>query len=559
MRSSLSSDQPRIPDLVQADPTESADSEDGTDPVKVTNQPGSTDAAKIAIVDEAAPVQTTSQLEEGNKAPRSQIGNLVDIARTWPQYKDKIVQVQGLVQSIRSHKKVTFVELSDGTTYKTLQLVLSPKLAEPVHNGAYIAVEGQLKAGRQSYELQVSRVKFLTASDPKKSPIQKKAMSVDHLREHPHMRLRLPSYALLSRVRSSTISSVWSFYSSPQQRMTYVQPPIITSSDCEGAGETFTLTPRLNPAANAAGQTEKSAHYFRTPKYLTVSSQLHLEAFSAALGDVWTLSPTFRAEQSDTSRHLSEFWMLEAEYREKLNTRMLMDRVQGLIQRIVRTVVKGQLRQELAAWSDAGQESSSTLEDRRELLLLQQWTRLKYSDAIELLSTFPNLSVKPTWDTGLHLEHEKALCEHYGKPVFVMDYPQAQKPFYMLGSSRDGPKTVRCFDLLLPGFGEVAGGSLREHRLEHLIINMREKGLLKRQAVKDASGAAEDPKEDLYPHLQPGESLNTLQWYADLRRFGTQPHAGFGLGFDRLLMYITGINNVRDIVPFPRTWGTAHC
>lgn len=519
-----------------------------------------------------------SPQDDNAKVQARSICKHAHIESTWPKCKGQFVRLEGLAQSVRRHKSVVFVELSDGTTYKTIQLVLPPALAESIQNGAYVKIEGQVREGRKSYEVHVRRITHVGASDPEKSPIQKKAMSVDHLREHPHMRLRLPSYSLLHRVRAQAIKAMHTAETEYLQQMTYVQCPIVTSSDCEGAGETFTITPRLTPAANSAGKQEKSTHYFRTQKYLTVSSQLHLEAFSAALGDVWTLSPTFRAEQSDTSRHLSEFWMLEAEYRHVTTLQLLIEHVQRVIRHIVASITNSPLAAQLELLSEERGESAGTLTSRWKALLAQEWKLMTYTDAIELLRGLPDLPTKTTatWETGLQLEHEKALCEHFGGPVVVTNYPKAQKPFYMLVDEHCNPdqETVQCFDILVPGMGEIVGGSLREHRLENLIGNMREKGLLKRQGVVDNGyadevgehgadtenvGTAENSKEGLYPYLQPGESLNSLQWYADLRRFGSSPHGGFGLGFDRVLMYITGIDNVRDIVPFPRTWGVAHC
>ncbi|KAK5072810.1 asparaginyl-tRNA synthetase [Lithohypha guttulata] len=483
------------------------------------------------------------------------------------------VQVTGLVQSIRRHKKIAFANISDGKTYQTLQIVLLPKFADKLHNGAYVELKGmwqESKGSGHTHELLVKELIFVGSSDLEASPIQKKNMTVDHLRTFPHLRLRIPSYSLVNRVRSHVTSAVHNYYS--VRGACYVQPPLITSSDCEGAGETFTITPRLNPAADAAGMQSKPSHYFRSPKYMTVSSQLHLEAFAAELGDVWTLSPTFRAEQSDTSRHLSEFWMLEAEFRQVTEVAKLTEMVADLMQKIIFSIwpspVCNELRQYWSEDHNIQDKGRVDLDARwNALASTDAWKTVTYSEAMGKLkdaaqSDSKFFEYKPEWNQGLQLEHERWIVENIGKnyPVFVTNYPKKQKPFYMLSNedkseSEPQHETVACFDLLLPyGAAEVVGGSLREHRLEPLIANMREKGLLRRPAGTDQNPTTED-----YPFLQPGESLNTLKWYADLRRFGSSPHGGFGIGFDRLLMYLTGINNVRDIVPFPRTFGVAHC
>jgi asparaginyl-tRNA synthetase len=356
-----------------------------------------------------------------------------------------------------------------------------------------------------------------------------------------------------------------------------VQPPLITSSDCEGAGEVFTVTPRgdgnINPSSNTNEQ-----HYFKDPKYLTVSSQLHLEAFSAELGNVWTLSPTFRAEQSDTPRHLSEFYMYEAELRGVENLRAVMVTVQNGIKMLVTKLRNSSTGKELLNFYANRQEQPDgeevDLPDRWNRLIVGRWEITSYTTAMtELAKAYQAHSSifqhAPTWNKGLQLEHEKWIVANLGqgRPIFVTDYPKAIKPFYMLPSpvqgEHDKVETVACFDLLFPfGYCEIAGGSLREHRLENLIQNMREQGMLRRKSTgsttPDLTETAPSTASD-YPFLEHGEDLGNLKWYADLRRYGSSPHGGFGMGFDRLLAYLSGVSNVRDVVPFPRTWGRADC
>lgn len=352
---------------------------------------------------------------------------------------------------------------------------------------------------------------------------------------------------------------------------TQVQPPLITSSDCEGAGETFTILTR-------EAMESKEKPFFGAPKYLTVSSQLHLEAYAAELGNVWTLSPTFRAEKSDTPRHLSEFYMLEAEMNFMYSMDELTDSVEHILRDLTRRLYDSPVGQEVLST-----ENESSLAKRWDGLMNgPKWQRLTYTEAIQALQEAvkehgASFEYPPVWEEGLQLEHEKYIVDvlSKGRPVFVTDYPKTVKPFYMLPSSPEASDpsapgdTVACFDLLLPEVSEVAGGSLREHRLENLISSMRSSGLIRPrpsfpdgespEASRKSAKQKEKEKEPLYPYLSPEEDLGQLQWYADLRRWGTAPHAGFGLGFDRFLGYLTGVSSVRDVVAFPRHFKRADC
>lgn len=353
-----------------------------------------------------------------------------------------------------------------------------------------------------------------------------------------------------------------------------MQPPIITSSDCEGAGEVFTVSPktsssRANDEAEAL-QEEKNG-LFKEPRFLTVSSQLHLEAFIHEHQKVWTLSPTFRAEKSDTPRHVAEFWMLEAEIRTD-NLQDVMDLVEDMIRDLA-----GKLRElgffkeilyanQRAKPGDAdGSQFPELLRKRWEGLMQTPWPRITYENAIRDLqdavqSGKANFICEPSWATGLQLEHERFIASAFGQggPVFVTDYPQEIKPFYMLPSAlEDGidktqSRTVACFDLLLPELCEVVGGSMREHRLEQLSQSMNNHGL-NTSAARVTGQSIETSK------VSPSSEKRNLEWYADLRRYGSVPHGGFGLGLDRLLAYLSGTSNIKDVVPWPRYHGRCDC
>lgn len=392
----------------------------------------------------------------------------------------------------------------------------------------------------------------------------------------PHLRARIPAHALRLRLRSHVIASATAYF----HRRGFVQthPPIITSSDCEGAGEVFVVSPNNNQQHPPTGDEpqqplesgEQPQHFFRTPKYLTVSAQLHLEALAHAVTRVWTLSPTFRAERSDTPRHLSEFYMLEAELCFTQTLEDVMTVLEGLLSSIAADLNGSVVGDELLRSHDVddGGEgvTSALLAQRWTGMSSTPWPRITYADAISLLQhavetgrTF--FVVPPTYDVGLQAEHERYLAATLGgrdqRPVFVTHYPRRQKPFYMSPSTSTGTGTgttgtttttttgspslssdehedgtAACFDLLVPSHCELAGGSLREHSPAALEAALRARGL---------------------------ENGGCLEWYGDLRRYGATPHGGFGLGFDRLLAYLAGVGNVRDVVAFPRWVGRCVC
>jgi asparaginyl-tRNA synthetase len=334
---------------------------------------------------------------------------------------------------------------------------------------------------------------------------------------------------------------------------TQTHPPIITSSDCEGAGEVFTVTP-ASSTPDCADKGGPQEPFFRSKKYLTVSTQLHLEALAQAVGNVWTLSPVFRAERSDTSRHLSEFYMLEAEMSFVDNLGPVMELAEDMLRSVSTSLAGSATYDELlfrSRYSSPDLARSGEVKARWEGLMERDWPRITYTDAVALLQRNAHLFAhKPTWGAGLQSEHEKYLAHHVGngrKPVFVTNYPRDIKAFYMREDqtrvAQAPGATVDCFDLLVPEYCEIAGGSMREHRLGPLLDAMKRQGIIK----TPAAGAPDEA------------TGGGLDWYVDLRRWGCPPHGGFGIGFDRLLSYLAGVPTVRDIVSFPRWYGRCDC
>ena len=405
----------------------------------------------------------------------------------------------------------------------------------------------------QSHELQVSAVEILGENNADSNPLQPKYQTPEYLRTIPHLRSRTSANALILRLRSQLIASFTKFFN--EQDFVQIHTPITTSSDCEGAGEVFTVSSNASKDSEQKSKPEHEAqveHFYRSPKYLTVSAQLHLEALSQAVNKVWTLSPTFRAEKSDTPRHLSEFYMLEAEMCFVDDLGEIMDLVEDMLRSAV-TATRGShafselstIRCNISKEDSEGSENVApveTIEQRWQGIAARDWPRITYDEAMKIIEQAhqngANFAFAPSYTGGLHAEHERYIASHVGKgkPVFVTDYPRAQKPFYMPPStatrnSKGSADTAACFDLLVPDLAELVGGSLREHRSIELTDAMLEKGV--------AGG--------------------NLEWYQDLRKYGSVPHGGFGLGFDRLLCYLTGLSNVRDVVAFPRWYGRCDC
>ncbi|KAI9666311.1 MAG: asparaginyl-tRNA synthetase [Bathelium mastoideum] len=489
------------------------------------------------------------------------------------------VTVTGFVRSVRKQKQRAFVALGDGSSYEPLQAVIQPEQAHGLSTGVAVTIGGEWRPSpsgkQQSHELHAKSVKVMGQHDLNNYPLQKKFHTPEYLRTLPHLRQRLPSNALLLRLRSQTIAAFSDFFT--RQSFVQTHPPIITSSDCEGAGEAFTLNPQ-NDVRHQNGKTQVQGTpepFFRAPKYLTVSSQLHLEALAQAVGKVWTLSPTFRAEKSDTMRHLSEFYMLEAEVAFLETLDGLLDVVEDMLRSVIHQLQrKGMAEEVLSAYSPDASAANHQgapsdrkgLEQRWLRMVEKPWPRLPYSEAVEFLQQAADtkkvrFEFPPAYEAGLQAEHERFLAQEIGagSPVFVTDYPTAQKPFYMAPSSDlpensdSPPPTVSCFDLLVPDVCEIVGGSLREHRLENLLRSMQRQGI---KIGKDYQRQLEPANGDAY---NSAPEIGSLDWYADLRRFGSVPHGGFGLGFDRLLCYLAGVPNIKDVVGFPRWYGRCDC
>ncbi|KAH6677111.1 asparaginyl-tRNA synthetase-like protein [Halenospora varia] len=466
--------------------------------------------------------------------------------------KDRPLEVHGFVRSIRNHKKMSFASIGDGSTLEPMQAVLTPSQAQSLSNGTAVRLVGQWREPPATKkdkvnELYVQSADVIGATDPSKFPIQKKYHTSEFLRTIPHLRNQIPFNSTLLRLRSDTIAAITKYFAA--EAFTQTHTPIITSSDCEGAGEVFNVHSSLKDRKDKTS----GASFFGSPKYLTVSSQLHLEALAHSMGKVWTLSPTFRAEKSDTARHLSEFYMLEAEVNFVDDMEHIMDAVENLVRSITTSLFDSQVGKEILASRDPAEEHQNS--DRAAMIKNRwkgltadiPWPRITYSQAIkELQSSSHTFQHKAEWGLGLQAEHERYIAETVCKsPVFITHYPRSIKPFYMLPSAIDSEKqgTVECFDLIFPEACEIAGGSMREYRLLPLIESMQRHGM----APPGSPMSLED------------EDLGGLSWYVDLRRWGSVPHGGFGIGFDRLLGYLAGVRNIREITTFPRWVGRCEC
>lgn len=443
-------------------------------------------------------------------------------------------KLAGWVRTHRQSKNVSFIDLTDGSSVKGLQLVINPSLASyaavaaRISTGAAIKVEGKLTASPakgQKYEFQISNLELVGEADPETYPLQKKGHTLEFLREILHLRPRSNTFGAVFRVRSKAAMAVHQFYQ--ERGFYYVHTPIITSSDCEGAGAMFRVTTLdLANVPKENGKIDFNQDFFKAEASLTVSGQLEAEIFATAIGRVYTFGPTFRAENSNTTRHLSEFWMIEPEmafYDLEDNMALAADFVRYLISYVLENCAE-----ELEFF----QEREWTAKDHIEVLkkvASSSFESLDYSDAIKILENCGKKFEFPvSWGMDLQSEHERFLTDEYVKgPVIVVNYPKEIKAFYM--KLNEGAKTVRAMDVLVPRLGEIIGGSQREERHDMLLQRIRELKL---------------PEENYW-------------WYLDLRKFGTVPHAGFGLGFERFLMYVTGMQNIRDVIPFPRFPGYA--
>ncbi len=433
-----------------------------------------------------------------------------------------VLRVSGWIRTNRINGSIGFIELNDGSGFKNLQCVYDKNRVTDFDTitkwgtGSAITVEGHLvltPTMKQPFELHVTQAE-LVGRAPEEYPLQKKRHGFDFLREIAHLRTRTNTFTALFRLRSVVAMAIHQFFQ--EREFVYVHTPILTGNDAEGAGQVFqVLVDPKDPTA-----------FFKKQASLTVSGQLHVEAFSEAFKKVYTFGPTFRAEPSNTTRHASEFWMIEPE----ISFADLQDDME-LIEACVRYVIDYTLRecpQEIEFFNTF---IDTNLKERLHAVLKTPFVKMTYTEAIEKLKEavaqgvrFEKASI--TWGMDLQTEHERYLAEQLVKgPVFLTNYPKEIKAFYM--RLNDDQKTVAACDLLVPGVGELVGGSQREERLDQLTARMEKEG-----------------------------NLEGLQWYVDLRKYGGTPHAGFGIGFDRLLMYLTGMNNIRDVQPYPRTPGS---
>ncbi len=450
-----------------------------------------------------------------------------DLYRNTNNYTNQTVTVSGWVRTIRDSKNFGFIELNDGTFFKNVQIVFDNTLnnfeeIKKLTISSSISVTGELiktENAKQPFEIKASNVEIINVADLD-YPLQKKKHSFEYLRTVSHLRPRTNTFNAVFRVRSVLSFAIHKFFQ--DRGFVYVHTPIITGSDCEGAGEMFRVTTldMENLPKKEDGKIDFSQDFFAKESHLTVSGQLDVETYAHAFRNVYTFGPTFRAENSNTVKHAAEFWMIEPEIC-FADLQDDMDLAEDMIKYIISYVLEN-APEEMAFFNqfiDAG------LLDRLHNVINSDFGRISYTDAIkELEKNNDNFEYPVHWGTDIQTEHERYLSEKiFGKPVFVTDYPKEIKAFYMK-LNPDG-KTVAATDLLAPGIGEIIGGSQREDDYEKLNSRLKELGL---------------NKEDYW-------------WYLDLRRYGSCPHAGFGLGFERMMMYLTGMQNIRDVLSFPRT------
>jgi len=460
---------------------------------------------------------------------------------------DRQVLVQGWVRTFRNNQ---FIAINDGSTIRNLQAVVdfntTPEhILKRITTGACVSVEGNLvpsPAKGQPVEVKVSKLEILGDSDPEKYPLQPKKHSLEFLREIAHLRGRTSTFSAVMRIRHAMAFAVHKFFN--DRGFYYIHTPIITGSDAEGAGAMFRVTTLSaeNPPRNEEGKVDFSEDFFGRDTNLTVSGQLEGETYALALGDIYTFGPTFRAENSNTTRHLAEFWMIEPEmafYDLQDNMQLAEEFLQYLVRYALEHCAEDlefldKRAKEEEQQKPQQQRSEMGLLDRLRFVAENEFQRLSYTEAIDILkNSTPNKKKKfqflvEEWGVDLQSEHERYLVEkHFKKPVILYNYPAAIKAFYMR-QNEDG-KTVAAMDVLFPGIGEIIGGSQREERYDRLLKRINELGL---------------PEKDLW-------------WYLDLRRFGSAPHSGFGLGFERFVQFVTGMGNIRDVIPYPRYPGNA--
>ena len=453
--------------------------------------------------------------------------DLKDLFRNTSNYKDKEITVEGWVKTVRDSKTFGFIELNDGSFFKNVQVVFTDKLdnfneISKLTISSSIKVTGTLvitENAKQPFEIQASQIEVENLC-PTDYPLQKKRHSFEYLRTIAHLRPRTNTFNAVFRVRSVFSYAIHKFFQ--DRGFVYVHTPIITSSDAEGAGEMFNVNSfdLTQVPLTDDGKVDYSKDFFGKPAHLTVSGQLNGETFASAFKNVYTFGPTFRAENSNTVKHAAEFWMIEPEISfADLNDDM--DLAEDMLKYVFSYVLE-HCPEEMEFFNNF---VDKTLLDRLHNVIHSDFGRITYTDAVKELEKANNqFEFKVSWGIDLQTEHERYLCEKvFGKPVFVTDYPMDIKAFYMK-QNPDG-KTVAAADLLAPGIGEIIGGSQREEDYDKLLSRMKELNM----------------------------DLSCYDWYLDLRKYGSVKHAGFGLGFERALMYLTGMQNIRDVLPFPRT------
>ena len=461
---------------------------------------------------------------------RTEIINALQLAG-----EGQLINVRGWVRSRRGNKNVSFIALNDGSTIKNIQIVVDlaqfpEENLKPVTTGSCISATGHLVASQgsgQAVEIQLTELEVYGTADPEQYPLQKKGLSMEYLRTIAHLRPRTNTFGAVFRIRHNMAMAIHQYFH--EHGFFYFHTPIITASDCEGAGQMFQVTTKnlYNLKKDEEGKIDYSDDFFGKQTSLTVSGQLEGELAAMALGKIYTFGPTFRAENSNTPRHLAEFWMIEPEVA-FIQKDELMDLEEDFIKYCVRWALehcKDDL-EFLNQFVDKG------LIARLESVIKTDFVRLTYTEGIEILQEAVKNGKKfefpCTWGDDLASEHERYLVEeHFNKPVIMSDYPKDIKAFYMKINEDD--KTVQGTDVLFPQIGEIIGGSVREESLDKLNAEIERRDI---------------PMKDMW-------------WYLDTRRFGAAPHAGFGLGFERLLLFVTGMQNIRDVIPFPRTPKTA--
>ena len=455
-----------------------------------------------------------------------------EIFRNQKDYVGKEISVCGWIRQIRDSKKLGFIELNDGSFFKCIQVIFEEdkisnfKDVAKLSISSSISVKGDLVEtpdGKQPFEIHAKEIEILGASELD-YPIQNKRHTFEYLRTVAHLRPRTNTFMAVFRVRSLVAYAIHKFFQ--EQGFVYVHTPLITGSDCEGAGEMFRVTTLDldNVPKTEQGEVDYTQDFFGKSVNLTVSGQLNGEMFATAFGNIYTFGPTFRAENSNTPRHAAEFWMIEPEMA-FADLSDNMDVAEAMVKYIIKFVMEN-APEEMEFFNKFIEPG---LIDRLENVVNNKFERITYTKAIELLTPYKDQFKYPVeWEAGLQTEHERFITEKiYKKPVFVTDYPAGVKAFYMK-QNPDG-KTVAAVDLLVPGVGEIIGGSQREENYEVLINKIKEQGM----------------------------NEETYKAYLDTRKYGTVVHSGFGLGFERMVMYLTGMSNIRDVIPFPRTTGSA--